>query len=566
MSRSLVDRYTYGNSEVVREIVYETPRRDRQMIQLAERQIEAQNDAAQEIAISNIVGARIIASEIVQQTQAMERTANEFAGRMSDSILFAADKISDAISILGDRLCVELSEINWQLAQQNETLEEILNVLRNSRNNEAQQFVKQGVRHYVSGEYKEAEERFRLALGCDTTDYQVLMNLAYIEIHKDNASEAFTFLKKAVSLPENLDSASKSRTLWATARLYYAERDYTKAFLFAEQAFNHDNQDDPKRIYTVGIYATLAGKKTIALERIERSILIDPAYFSKCAVDPDLEVIKQDILKLLSRLSIEAESRTRQAVNLIAEQISEIEKEPSGNNDFNVWVKKQLNKAEEGMKKPSYSFCLRCADNMNILKEAILLIKNLIPLYSKKLTYQKDFNNKNERYLSIKKSEPISPEYFNYNIVNVVVYGLLLLIMYILIGCWFTEESPIGSHGKIRWDSPDIVAVIIWPLLFVFVLFGAIFNSEAREVVVGCFKRLFIAAVVFGITAIINILIETLLKNHNEDRRREFSNYEKQMNDAKNAVFNIQNEITDIQNEIISKENKIKENLVNISW
>ena len=558
MSRSLVDRYTYGNSDVVREIVYETPRRDRQMIQLAERQIEAQNDAAQEIAISNIVGARIIASEIVQQTQAMERTANELVGKMSDSISFAADQISDAIGILGNRLCAEFLEIEWQLVQQNKTLEGILNVLRNSRNNEAQQLVQQGVRHYVNDEYKEAEERFRLALGCDTTDYQVLMNLAYIEIHKDNASEAFTFLKKAVSLPENLDSASKSRTLWATARLYYAEKDYTKAFLFAEQAFNHDNQNDPKRIYALGVYAALAGKKTIALERIERSILIDPAYFSKCAVDPDLEAIKQDILKLLSRLSTEAESEARQAVNLIAKQISEIEKEPSGNNDFNVWVKNQLNKAEEGMQNPSYSFCLRCVKDMNIMLERIILpMKNLIPFYSKRNLLQKDFNNKqkdfnnkNERYLSIPK--PIDKNF---------AFNTIFWIMYILIG-FLTVLLLLKdmSENSIIQITFSIVMGIIWPLCFVLSFFSAIFgNREAREVVLAHSFCLFIAIVLLG--AVIRIE-----NRHNEDRRREFSNYEKQMNDAKNAVFNIQNEITDIQNEIVSKENKIKENLVNISW
>lgn len=212
MSRSLVDRYIYGNSGWPRAFTPEagTPRRERQMIRLAEYQIEAQKAVGREIVRSNIAGAQIIASEIAQQTLALDRTIKQVGESISDSISFAADQISDAIDILGNRLCAELSEIKWQLAQQNKTLEEILDVLRSSRNNEAQQLVQQGVRHYVNDEYEEAEERFRRALEYDTTDYQVLMNLAYIEIHKDNASAAVTFFRKAISLPENLDSAQNA--------------------------------------------------------------------------------------------------------------------------------------------------------------------------------------------------------------------------------------------------------------------------------------------------------------------------------------------------------------------
>lgn len=121
MSRSLIDRYSYGNSgwpgafTPEAEIVYETPRRERQMIRLAEQQVEIQKAAGREIVRSNIAGAQIIASEIAQQTLALDRTINQVGESISGSISFAADQISDAIDVLGDRLCAELSEIkcNW---------------------------------------------------------------------------------------------------------------------------------------------------------------------------------------------------------------------------------------------------------------------------------------------------------------------------------------------------------------------------------------------------------------------------------------------------------------------
>ncbi|PIQ44876.1 MAG: hypothetical protein COW04_10630 [Deltaproteobacteria bacterium CG12_big_fil_rev_8_21_14_0_65_43_10] len=158
------------------------------MLQLAQHQIEVQKAASRAVVQSNIAGAQIISNEIAQQTRILEN----MIGGMTLGIAAAADQISDSIDILGDRLCAELAEIRWQLSQQNESLEKILDLLRNSRNNEAQQLVKQGVRHYVHGEYLESEERFRKALDFDTTDYQVLMNLAYTPIFAERFDITFS--------------------------------------------------------------------------------------------------------------------------------------------------------------------------------------------------------------------------------------------------------------------------------------------------------------------------------------------------------------------------------------
>lgn len=252
----------------------------------------------------------------------------------------------------------------------------------------------------------------------------------------------------------------------------------------------------------------------------------------------------------------------------------------NNNNDFNLRVKNLLDKAVEEMKNPSYSFCLRCADNMNILEGIVLQIKNLTPLYSKRNLLQEDFNNKqedfnnkNDRYLSTPK--PIDKDFS-------VVYIILLLISYILIGY---SGAATGSWMNLSIDEDKLVPMtILWPLSFVgsllliiisylFGFLGSLFGGDINHFsddikggvnyIVGCFKGLFIAAVLFGI---VYHLIEKPIEKHNKNKRREFSNYEEQMNVAKNAVFDIQNKIADIQHEIASKENEINRHLANISW
>jgi hypothetical protein len=108
------------------ELVYEGPRRQKELIAIGRQQIEVQKAAAKAIASSNIAAANIIANEISQQTSALDASLHEYSNRVSSSVMDAADQMSVAIEVLGDRLCAYLGEISWQLAQQGETLAGIL--------------------------------------------------------------------------------------------------------------------------------------------------------------------------------------------------------------------------------------------------------------------------------------------------------------------------------------------------------------------------------------------------------------------------------------------------------
>jgi Tfp pilus assembly protein PilF len=512
-----------------------------EMIHLARQQIEAQKTASREIAKSNLMGAQIIATEIEHQAYALDRTINQVGDKICGSITLAADQISDAIDMLGDRLCVELSEIKWQLTQQNKTLEKILEVLYQSRNNEAKQLVQQGLRHYVNDEFEEAEERLKLALSFDTTDYQVLMNLSFIEIHKENPSQAFSFFKKALSLPDSLDSVSKARTLWATARLYYAERDFNQAYTYAEEAFKHDSQNDPHVFYNLGVYAALAGKKSVALEKIEQSILIDPSYFSRCSVDPDLQTIKQDILQILSRLSTNAESKANQMVEAIKNDLSILETEGKSysKDNFTEEIRKIVNNAVVELKNPSYSFCLRCANVMNTIQGIVSQIKNLIPLYSKQSKFQEDFDKKNKIYSSVKQQPEPERDF------PPAVYTIMFIISYILPGYF------LANGGSAEEGIPWLLLFVIWPLWFVLGLLGALVGRTAMSG--GGFKGLVVVGIMWGVAVLIRKLME---KNH-DAKNRERASVRQQFDEAQKAFNNI-------QNEIYLKQNTIREQLSNV--
>ncbi len=124
------------------------------------------------------MNAHIRAAEVAQQTHTIIFPVSSSYNKISESVSFAVDQISEAIDILDDRICIYLSEIRWQLIQQNETLEKCIDVLSEGRNHEVQKLVRLSVRHYVNVKYGE-EKRFIRSLDSDNTDSPVLMYLRY---------------------------------------------------------------------------------------------------------------------------------------------------------------------------------------------------------------------------------------------------------------------------------------------------------------------------------------------------------------------------------------------------
>ena len=285
------------------ELVYEAPRRQRQLISIGQQQIEAQRASAKAIAKSNLVAAQIISAEINQQTAILEDGLRKYSAQVSSSIMDASEQISAAVELLGDRLCSYLGEIRWELAQQSEILTGILHSLRESRNNEARQLVEQGVRHYANEQYDRAEERFRQALEQDTTDFQVLMNLGLIAIQKDAADAALATFQDALRLPASLDKASKTRALLTIARTHYAKRDYQNAYAAAHQAALVSETPQAPDTFVLATYAALKGDIETSLKHLQQAIAQDVTFFNKAAVEPDLESHRQSVLSLLSKLS-----------------------------------------------------------------------------------------------------------------------------------------------------------------------------------------------------------------------------------------------------------------------
>ena len=385
MNRSLVDTFYYGHGDwpspfsPLADSVYNQPVREMQMVHIARQQLAAQERARKDILKSNIAGAQIIACEMERQTQALDGAIQGMGKQVTDAIGASADQVTGAIEELGQALCMELSEIRWQLAQQSATLDKILEILSESRSNETRQLVRQGLRHYLNGEYTEAEERFRKALDFDTTDYQLLMNLAFISLHKNEADEAFSFFKKALSLPEDLDDASKARNLWATARLFYSQKDFPQAQVYAEKALRYEQVAKAEGLFKLGVYEALAGQEDKAIGSLRNAIDMDRALFGRCAVEPDLLVIQDRVIYLLADLAKTTYDKSVDALEGAEKKVKSFENKGLAKECAEplAAAAARLASLRDQLEAPSYVGCLDALKTTAVVNELLLHVDRL---------------------------------------------------------------------------------------------------------------------------------------------------------------------------------------------
>jgi tetratricopeptide (TPR) repeat protein len=375
---SLIDRFTFGQARLafpdadgsterqrfVNEILTESPKRQRAIISLAHHQLASQERQAAMLATSTLVGANLVANEISQQATQLRGVVEQVGDRLSEDIVMSTVDVTSAIDELGSHLTMELAEVRWQLAQQNDTLGKILHVLHESRSNEARQLVAQGQRLYDAEQYEKAEERFRQALHYDMTDYQVLVYLGRIELRKGRADTAFAFFQDALTLPPNLDVAAKALTLWDIAVLASTAEKYEEAIHHGDLSLSLGKKS--ANLYETAIWAAWCGRAADSVGRLREAIEMNPSLLGRATVDLGFEPIRVQVMDLLSSMAREAEDKAKAIAAEIAARMQDIVK-GNGSNQCESQINRMriaLANWEELLSKPSYSSCVKYAENM----------------------------------------------------------------------------------------------------------------------------------------------------------------------------------------------------------
>jgi tetratricopeptide (TPR) repeat protein len=367
MPSTLIQRFTYGNFvdpspfRSQAGAPWSVSERQRELIALAKVQIAAQREATAEIVNVHLACTEILTKELQQQTLRLEET-----------IRAGADAVVTALDDLGDRIAGELVEIRWELVQLRAVSEQILAVLKRPRSTEARELLQQGVRNLINDKIAQAEERFTLALRLDNTDYQVLMNLASVELHKGESERAIAYIRDALTLPADLDNRSKADALWSLARVHYARERYGTALKIAEESLRFFSE--PPRIFQRGVYAVLAGKVTEGLSLVVRAIGEDRNLFAVAASSPDLGAHRRAVLDLLDKLSGESLDRLSGGLTAVARELDTTRQLDAVPRELIEALRAKLEYLRRAIPRSSYSELCAASEKLSNLHRAPKLL------------------------------------------------------------------------------------------------------------------------------------------------------------------------------------------------
>jgi len=344
-SDDLLNEFIYGTANLqlvpgtpAYSLLFDMPTRQRELVSLAQRQLE-----------------------ILEKNAATDPIAARESTYLANLIEGVGNQISGSIERLENSLVAELTEIRWVLAQQGEILMEILNVLKNRRKTEAQELVEQGLKNYINGYYAEAENRFKLAVEYDNTDFQAHMNLGFIALRMNDANKAIEHFRKAAAFVLEIDKDVYRSALLCLARTYASIEQYDAAIITLNQAietidivFFQKKQEEKCRgaiaeideldkiihmvdpsiqqaarlIYHRAIYQALKQQNDACIEDLLKVLTLEPSFFPTILIDTALQTqsIKTALLQICKNESEKARDNIDNVERFIIEINDVIEK------------------------------------------------------------------------------------------------------------------------------------------------------------------------------------------------------------------------------------------------
>lgn len=236
-----------------------------------------------------------------QNARALQATIKESSETVRREMAHVQDAVKATTSAV-NALASQVSHLAWLQAEQNETLRQVLETIREGRANECRQLVEQGERNFEAGFLPEAEERFRLALGFDNTDYPTHQNLGLTLVRLGRLDEALDHFKKALAFPPkrqaNAASFFVARAATHAARVLYAKSDYGAAETYLERALDADPKSS-KNWYDLAVMRTYLGKSDGAIEALRHAIENDAMFAGAALADEELASIRTAVEDLV---------------------------------------------------------------------------------------------------------------------------------------------------------------------------------------------------------------------------------------------------------------------------
>jgi hypothetical protein len=307
----------------------ERPKRARRMILILTDQIDEQRRVAIDLCQASFDGADVVAGEL-------ERQATEL-GRVRASIEAGADRINagapamgaeivSAIESSGGRICASVLEFEWQVEQQARLLREVSGAHTAGVAREAEEYVGQGLRHYLFEQYGDAKERLLRGLKLDSTNHRALLTVGFIYAHEGNSDAALDSIERSWQLPVGLTKADQLVTLRALTRLHHDRGEFDQACSKARASVElSDAQADS---YLLAACLVAAGRPWAEVAPfIRRAATYNLELFARAAIDRRFFHYQSDVRRLLAEVAQDARAELARRAQQVSKQVAELYRE-----------------------------------------------------------------------------------------------------------------------------------------------------------------------------------------------------------------------------------------------
>jgi tetratricopeptide (TPR) repeat protein len=266
-------------------------------------------------------------AENARALQATIRESSEIVRREMTNVQETVKETTRAVNGLAS----QVSQLAWLQAEQNEILRDVLDTIREGRANECRQLVEQGERNFDAGFLAEAEDRFRLALQLDNTDYPTHQNLGLTLVRLGRMDEALDHFKKALAFPPkrqpNATGFFVAQAATHVARVLYATSDYAGAETYLQRALDADTTA-AKNWYDLAVVRTYLGNADGALTALRRAIGGDVMLAGAALADEELAsirpAIEQLVLEQTKHAMQDAVAKPVDAFRVVSGRVTEI--------------------------------------------------------------------------------------------------------------------------------------------------------------------------------------------------------------------------------------------------
>src|ERR1044072_1670165 len=400
---------------------------------------------------------------------------NEQIAQSSSAVVSAVEQgtsdIVESIQQMSDYLGSELCEVRWAVERHTQVSQDILQVLLNSLDNQSRQYFEQGVRCYETSEYDFAKERFSKALESNRTNYFAYQYLGFVAVTDDKSDEAIRNFELARKFASS--SYHQALALSHLARSNYALGDVAKAVDLSEGAVK-THPETAKFWYELAAYCARVGRKGQAVSALQQAIERDWTYWAVVASDPDFDVMRAEVNRLL-------------------DELREREKGKAGEALTNL--KRAIDTARQAGVKDELSTCVTAFDRMkkDFQRNNVYLFREIVPKANKwhEQTFQiaireiqqtvpkhKERINNLDSFINALELERSS---LAANFKPWKPHWLVYLIMWVVIPVPIAILFVDFTKRSIRYGKEESAAVLIAILLFPIILLIPFFINRFRK-------------------------------------------------------------------------------------